>query len=414
MDWRRRVALCAVLVVLPSTAAAQGGLTGRVRYLGGYTHETPETFGSSHDVWSAVVPEVSYLFVEPRWQLRTTYAFTAAVHTRNPTEIANRLSVVSSYELSRRTTLLLSADANQTSLSNYLITRPLVDTTTVLVPSSNSRLLTATASEGLVWEASPSVLLGQGLAATYVTSLDPEVQIDNAFASAFLSLERTWKRDALGGEVRAAYTSVDSPPTASGKFVTFTAAPRWRHDLGPSLSSTLAAGASIVVSPDPETEPLVTPSVRGALLYTVETSSLELSYAAGAAPNVLTGQMLRSHLVTLRGGVPLSERHRLFANGSIGYLNGTLINLRRDPALGATPEVNALLSDVEVTWLATDWMQLFVRGLFLAQDNGSDAPAFVREAGIVGVQFSSRSPDGVAIPVRFPQRVDRSDGASSR
>ena len=409
----RTVAICAVLVVLPSAAQAQGGLTERVRYLAGYTHESPEIYGSSHDLWTGVVPELSYLFIEPRWLLRTTYAFTATVHTRNPTEIGNRLTVVSSYELSRRTNLLFSADANQTSLSNYLITRPVIDTptTAVLVPASNSRFLNATASQGLTWEASRNVTFNQGVDTTYVTSLDPEVTINNFSTSAVLGVERSWKRDGVGGDLRAGYASVDTPPTASGKFYTITAAPRWRHDWTQEISSTLSAGASLVTSPDPNTDLLITPSGRAAVLYTVGASSAELSYAGGATPNLLSGQMLQSHLVSLRGATPLSERHRVMASGSVGYLHGTIIDLRDDAAALPTPGIDALLSDVDVTWLATDWLQLFARGVFLFQDNGSGAPPFVREAVIFGLQLSSQSPDGVVIPVRFPQRVDRGDAA---
>lgn len=414
MKWGRIAVISALLVAAPSAAQAQGGVTGRIRYLAGYTHEQPEIYGSSHDLWTGVVPELSYLFAEKRWLMRTTYAFTATLHSRNPTEIANRLSLVSSYELSRRTNLLLSADANQTSLSNYLVTRPLLDTNTVLVPASNSRLLTVSASQGLTWEASPNVLLGQGTDVSYVTSLDPETRIDNAFASELLSLERTWKRDAVGGELRAGYTSVDTPPTVSGKFVTVGLAPRWRHDFTPELSSTLAVGGAVVFSPTSGTDPLFTPTARAALLYTVEASSAELSYAGGVSPNVLTGQMLRSHLVTLRGNTPLSERHRIVAGASVGYLNGSIVDLRSDVDRPALPDLNALLADADVTWLATDWMQLFVRGVFLAQDNGPDVPAFLREAVVFGAQFSSRSPDGVAIPIRFAQRVDRSDATPRR
>lgn len=411
MSWARTAGICATLAALPSMAQAQGGLTGRIRYQGGYTHETPEVLDSPHDLWAGVVPEVSYLFVERRWLLRMTYAFTANVHTRNPTEIANRFSAVSSYDVSPRTTVLLSADANQTSLSNFLLTRPALDTSAVVVPaSSNSRFLTMTASQGLTYEVSPSVRFGQGIDVTHVVSLDSETPIQNSFANALLSLERTWKRDGVGAELRGGYATFDTPPVRSRRFVTITAAPRWRHDLSLAWTSSLSGGASLTLSPDEGTEPIVTPFGRAALLYSVDTSSLELSYAGGATPNALTGQMLRSHQVTLRGATPLSERHRVFAGSSIGYLHGSVIDLRSNAT--ATPDIDAILSDIEVTWLATQWMQLFARGLFLAQDNGSGAPPFVREAVVVGIQLSTRAPDGVVIPLRFPQRVDRSDGAS--
>ena len=412
MLWRRTV-FCAAFVAMPCLAHAQGELTGRVRYLGGYTHELPEIPDrSTHDYWAGVVPELSHLFAEPRWNLRTTYALTAMVHTRNPAEIANRLTLISSYELSKRTTLLLSADANQTSLSNYLITRPALDTAAVVVPTSNTRLLTMTARQGLTWEASPNVLFGQGVDATYVTSLDPQTTIDNMSVTGLLSLERTWKRDALGVELRGAYTTIDTPPTAAARFVTITVAPRWRHDLSPTLTSLVSAGASAVVSPDSETDPIFAPFGRASLIYTVDSSSLELSYAGGAAPNILTGQMLLSHQVTLRGGTAISERHGIRAGASAGYLHGSIIDLRPDAP--ARDDVDAFLSDVDVTWLATPWMQVFARGIFLAQDNGSGAPPFIREAVILGLQLSTRSADGVSIPLRFPQRVDRSDATTSR
>lgn len=410
MTWGRTFALCAALVAIPSVAQAQAGPTGRLRYLGGYTHDSPEIYGSNHDWWAGVVPELSYLFLEPRWTLRATYAFTAAVHTRNPTEIANRLSLASTFELSRRTSLLLSADANQTSLSNYLVTRPITDTATVLLPPSNSRFLTLTASQGILWEATPNVLFGQGVDATYVTSIDPQMTMNNVFAGALLSLERTWKRDAVGGEVRAAYAGIDTPPSPSGRFMTFSAAPRWRHDWSEDWSTTVAAGASLVLSMDSGTDPFVTPSGRASILYTPEEeSSVELSYTGGVTPNVLTGQLFRSHLVTARGLTTLSARYRVTLGASVGFLNGRILDLR-DEALG--PEFNGLLSDADLSWVATDWMQVFGRALLQAQDNGPDIPAFVREAVIVGVQFSTRSPDGVTIPVRFPQRVDRGDAAT--
>jgi hypothetical protein len=91
---------------------------------------------------------------------------------------------------------------------------------------------------------------------------------------------------------------------------------------------------------------------------------------------------------------------------SVAYLHGSVIDLRPDAV--PTSDIDALLSDLDVTWLATDWLQLFARGVFSAQDNGLAEPS-VREQVIFGLQVSTASPDGVNIPVRFPQRVDRGD-----
>jgi hypothetical protein len=408
----RAAAVAAALALAARPAAAQGGLTARARYLGGYTHESPATLGSPHDLWTGVVPELSYLHVDLRWVLRSTYAFTAALHTRNATEVANRITLLSSFEATRRLSLLFLADANQTSLSNYLITRPLFETSVVAVPTSNSRLLTSTASQGLRWEATPRVFLGQSLDATYVMSLDPEIAIENVFANAGLTLDRAWKRDAIGGELRVGYASVDTPPAPAQNAVTITATPRWRRDLTASLSTSIAAGASVAFSPEGDPQPVLLPFGRAALLYTSETTTAELGYVGGVQPTTLTGQILRSHLVSMRAITPLSERHHVMLGGSIGYLRGSAIDLRGDSA--PPPNLDALLADADVSWLVNDWLSLFARGLFLAQDTGAAAPRYHREALIVGFQLSTRAPDGVAIPLRFPQRIDQADATRQR
>jgi hypothetical protein len=405
--------LCAALIALPGAATAQSGLVGRVRYMGGYTHETPAVLGSAHDWWTGVVPEVGYLYTDdPRLLLRATYAFTAAVHTRNATEIGNRITVVSAYEISNRTRLLLSLDANQTSLSNYLITRPATDTPILVLPGSNSRLLTTAAGETLTWDASPSWVLGQTLEAVYVMSLDPDVELRNFFANAVLSADRTWQSDALGVELRTLYTSLEAPPLPQGQFVTITPAPRWRHDYTRELSSSLSGGPSLIISPDDDTRPLLAAYARAALLYNFEPSSLELSYVHSTIPSVLTGQLLRSHVVTLRAATALSEREQVFLGGSVGYLRGSVVDLRENPL--PTNDIDAALADIDLTWQATSWLQLFARGLFSARDSSQAVEPFIREAAIIGLQLSTQAPDGVRIPLRSAQRVDRGDAPPPR
>lgn len=402
------VALVALLAVVPSVAGAQGGLTARARLLGGYTYQTPAVLDTTHDFWAGVMPELSYLVLQdPRGLLRLTYAFTAIAHTRDPAEIANRLTLASSYELSKSTTLVVSADVYQSSLSNYLATNPVLDTAVMVLPTFNSRLITSSGSETLAWDVSPRVTLAQSLEAVYVTSLDPEVDIDNFFATAALSAERTWTFDGLGVDLRTGYASLHTAPLPEQRFVTLTGAPRWRHDYTPELSSSLSGGASLVLSPDDGARTIVVPYARAALLYTLGPTSAELSYAGGTQPSALIGQMLRSHVVTLRGTTPLSERHRVFLGGSVGYLHGAIVDLRPD----AVPidDFDAILGTGDLSWVATDWMQLFVRGLFTAQDGAGATELSVREAVTLGIQFSTSAPDGIIVPLRLPQRVDRTD-----
>jgi len=406
--WAPAAVLGAVLSVVPSVAGAQGGLTARARVLGGYTHQTPPIFGSTHDYWTGVMPELSYLALEdPRGLLRLTYGFTAAVHTRDPVEVANRLTLVSSYELSKRTTFLLSADAYQSSLSNYLVTQPVIDTAVLVLPTFNARLLTATGGEALAWAASPSVNLAQTLEAVYARSLDPEVDIDNFFTTLVLSAEHTWNVDGLGGELRTGFASLHTAPLPDQRFVTLTAAPRWRHDYTPELSSSLSAGASLVLSPDDGSRTLVVPYGHASLLYTLGPTSAELSYAGGTQPSALIGQMLRAHVVTLRGTTPLSERGQVVLGGSVGYLHGSVVDLRP----GAVPidDFDSVVGSADLSWAVTDWMQLFVRGLFTAQNGAGATELSAREAVTLGIQLSTSPADGIVVPRRLPQRVDGTD-----
>jgi hypothetical protein len=403
--------VAAACLLLPSSAAAQGGLTLRSRVMAGYTHERPESLGSEHDHWVGTIPEVSVLFVEPRWLLRTAYAVTLAAHTRNANEIAQRLTLASSYELSRRTVLLLSAEANQSTLSNYLLTRPTGSTVITALPLANTNTLTTTVGQGIAWEASPRVLFGQSADAAYVRSLDPALQLESKFVNVGVSVEHLWKRDAVGADLRAGYATTDAPPLPETAFYTFTAAPRWRHDISDALSSSLTAGATAVVSPDDRTDPIVVPSGRAALLYTVDATSAELSYAAGIFPNLLSGQLLRSHQVTLRAGMPISERHGVNVSGSVGFMRGQVVVLAENTP--SPPDFDAFLSDADISWLATDNLLVFGRYQFFGQFGGPGAQ-FLREAFIVGVQLSSRAPDGVRVPTAFAQRVDRSDAAPRR
>ncbi len=411
----RAVACCSVTLsclLVPAAAAAQGGLTLRARGLAGYTHERPEVLGSEHDLWSSAIPEMSYLVLEPRWMLRATYSFTTTVHTRNPNQIAQRFALASSYEVSRRTQLLLNAEANQSTISNYLLTGPAGSTPTVTaLPLANTNIFTATAGQGIAWEASPVLLFGQHADGAFVTSLDDDVSLTSVFANVGVSLERLWKNDAVGGDLRGGFARTDAAPLPVTTFYSITAAPRWRHDWTESVSHSLSGGATLVLSPDGQSDPFVAPYGRASVLYTEDLTSAELAYAGGVAPNLLSGQLLRSHQVTLRGTTPLSQHHRVTLSGSVGYLRGQILVL--DDRITQPPAFDAFLSDADISWLATDHLSLFGRYQFFGQFGGP-GNSFLREAIIFGVQIASRPPDGVRIPTQFAQRVDRSEAAPRR
>ncbi len=380
---------------------------------GGLTHEKRRS-AVSEDYWLGVTPEVTLFVVDPRWQLQLTYALTGALHTRFPTEIANRLSMSMNGEVSRRTTFFLTAEGNQSTLSTFLLTRPVTATPVSVLPPSATHLLTLATRQGLTWEASPVVKLGESIDGTYVTTLDSSPRFNSQSANLTLTADRTWEVDSLGLEARGgvAVTS-PPPPDLSQKLVTLNGGPRWGHDFSRSLSSTVSAGPAMIASVSSSSKPRYSVAGRGSLLYTWETASAELIYAHGFEPSILFAQVLRSHQGTLRGTFPISQEARVYASASVGYQWGTFVNLRAN----AVPrsDIQLVLADVGIGWGVLDWLQVFGRYQLFAQTGGAIAPnepPLTRNAVVLGVQLQSDPPGGSpGVGARRPQRVDQSDVA---
>jgi hypothetical protein len=192
-----------------------------------------------------------------------------------------------------------------------------------------------------------------------------------------------------------------------------TAAPHWRHDWSSTLTSTLAAGASVVV-PVSGGDPLLSPFVRASALYLYEESTFGLNYSLGVAASPLTGQIVRSHQVTANVFTPLSQRHQVFLGASAGVLHGDVLNLA-NPAANQT--YDALLTDADIRWQTSPHVALFARYQFIAQLGDVNAvgenPSFLRDLFLVGVELSSTPAGGDLVPTRFPQRVDGADSPAS-
>lgn len=414
---------------LASNAAAQSVVTERLRIQGGYITEVrPAPAPRMNDLWFGAVPELGILWAKRNMLLNVTYQLTGAVHSlAGATEVANRLTLASQIDLSRRATLLLSAEAAQTSFSNLLVSRSPTENVVALFPAAGNRTLMARAFQGLGYELSPRMRLEQSTEAGVVTLLAPAPPLDTFIANESVAIERVWPSDAVGAELRATYANTQAtPPVRDQQFVLLTAAPRWRHDWTRAISTTVTGGSTLLVSPDARTKPMVTRFGRASALYTHDlATTLELSVSTGVVPSPLTGQIFHSDQVRLQGFAPISQRARLFLAMSLGYVRGRFVDLT---AAGIAPSFEAGLGDADLTWQPSPagWAQLFARYQVMAQVGDMSAlglnPSFIRDLFLVGVQFASRPPSvatsagaapGEIVPRRFPQRVDRSDGAST-
>jgi hypothetical protein len=409
----RAVAICGTLAVgalVPGTAAADDLVPSLGLQTGFTLTRTPGN--DSNDYFVAATPQLIWFIERDRALIAVTYSFTGSLNSVLPNGIANRLSVVTTYDIAPKTRLIFGADALQALIGNYLVVRRSAATQLGQLPPLNTSLLTVGVSQGISHEISPVVRLNQGVTGTYVTSLDPDVRLRNYLATATVGIDRSWEFDAVGGEFNLQYARAFIPPIPATQAFTLSLGPTWDHDVSPTLSTSASVSAQLAFSPDRNTKSRIGPAGRASVLYSKEGSGIGLEYAGGIEPNILLGTLLQSHQVTLRGFTPLSERHNVILGVSGGYLHGKNLDLSESGAFNN--EFDAILHDVDVTWPATDFLSLFVRYQFIGQTAGNGAgatPALVRHGAILGAElFASRPPPRSRLPQgRFPQRVDRGD-----
>lgn len=412
----RAFAICAALVLAPSVAEAESGLTESLRLQGAYTHQT-----AGDDLTGFVIPTLSYFTIAKRAQLRLTYAFTFAVHTTDPpADIANRVSLGSSFELSQRTGLVLNADAFETTVNNALVSQPSAVTTVTTLPTGTTRIVTAHVGQGLSHQLTPVVRVGQGLDGSYTTTLG-DSELKGWYTGGAVSIDREWVRDALGADIRGAYTFSHQPPPPppavalpDQEIGNIGLTPHWRHDISRRTTGYVAAGASYVFSPAKNTRRIIKPFGLASLLYQWDDAEVDLSYGIGVAPNSLTAQLFDANRVTLHASSPISVRYHISGGASVSYTHGRIVNLYVDPTIPPTPDSDAVFGDVELGWSPSDFVSAFARYQIFDQIASGDTTlatttgSEIRHVVLFGVAFASRL-DAIKIRTRLPQRVDRGD-----
>jgi len=417
-----------------ATRAEAQELTGRVRVLAGYlTEEYVEPQPRLHDVFTIATPEGTLFWGNAEDRRNLTYMLTGALHTQGGmSELAHRLMLTTTTRLGRRTVFNFSVGGVQSTLSNLLISTPF--TTNVagvprgtLLPSSSYRLLGGTVSESLLHELSPVWTLTQTANVNAFTTLSPTPPLVSFANDLGVAVERSFRTDAFGVGVGGGSIHARSDAPGGDIDLAFVnAGPRWRRDWSATLSSLVQPGVAVLFDPA-----IFYPSATASLLYTpggqasgagrdraslerqafaFSQGSVELSASTGIVPSPLTGQLTRSHMVTLGGRAPILLPARVFARASVGVMRAELL----DPASRtATMAFSALHANVDVTWQVTELFQLFGHYQFIGQVGDATAagvsPTFLRDMVMVGIQLSTRPPDADAVNTRLPQRVDQSD-----
>ena len=103
----------AVLLTLEASAQAEVTVTERLRIQGGFISQSPPPPAPRlEDLFIGAVPELGVFWARPSSLVSLNYQLTGAFHTLSgASEIANRLVLASLWDVSSRTTLLVSAEA---------------------------------------------------------------------------------------------------------------------------------------------------------------------------------------------------------------------------------------------------------------------------------------------------------------
>ena len=93
----------------------------------------------------------------------------------------------------------------------------------------------------------------------------------------------------------------------------------------------------------------------------------------------------------------------------------------REPETRVAELFDAVLHDLDLTWLPMDFFAVSVRYQFVGQTSGdglAPTPAIVRHAGLLSLGYTGQRSRATRerVPTKFPQRVDQKDkgGSSAR
>lgn len=294
------------------------------------------------------------------------------------------------------------------------------------MPIGGVTFIGATASEAFGWEVDPHWRLVETLAFNGYWPLDPRDSPDSYSLDGHLVAERSFRKDALGLDLRSAYSlygEVRGPTAAPDG----TAIPdgvvtprqqvlineltaKWRHDYGHFWNTELDAGVVETNRVEGGGTAIWQPAGRAALRYLHDYGQVDLSYAHTVQPNVLLGQTFAVDQVLLRGNVPLGRETHVVFDASLAYQYARQIDFDTGGDLSHT---NVFLVDATLGYAPRKEIQVFARYQFFDQlgtvGDFDPQPSFLRHVVLVGIIGTYPGEAAATVPTRQALRVDRSD-----
>lgn len=345
------------------------------------------------------------------WQARYQFAGILQLDTTAGVTYTNQAALALLAQLTKATVLSLEGSFAQGGTQFLLGQRNAAAGTPEFRAPGNPNLVMATVGESLQFELSRELQLQQGLRAL-ASSPQDSLNDYSATLMATLALQRVFKRDQIGVELRVAVSELkplqlDKP----AYFVQNNALlARWNRDLSRSLSGYVAAGVEQVYIDDGPRPVAVLPTGDASLLYSSGTKSGSIEASQAANMNLQLGTATTTTRVGVRGTMvfdPIKLRTLSFSVGA----------LHNEPIAASAPILaagtgNAIQADAAFSTQLTKMVAATARYSATYQfDQAAGIPASLVHIAMVGVtaQYSNTQQLRARQKPSLGRRVDGSD-----
>ena len=426
----RAAAIAVALAALSGRAAAQrADVEADAAINIGYSQETQTVFvpdqnaprpsdtpsSTAQRMFMEIRPGILFQTGSPRLTWRAGYLFAGTL-----TIVGNSLSAASNQatgsltaEISKFSFLTLTAVLSQGGTAFQLTSRSADSGTAELrAPGSPDRIAASTA-ESMMTEIARQFTMQQTLVASTDAPQD-DLSSRNSAVAASLAIDRTFDRDAIGGELHGSVSWLFPLQQGMTKYKSYasSALVHWNHDFSLNWNGMVRAGIEQIFT-DTGSEPLAfLPTGSLAVRYTPQPDvGFGLDFTHGTATNLQVGSVSLTDRLGVHGAIGIDSRK---ARG-VAFSASVLHNepLGSVSALVAAGTGNAVQLDAGFSTQLARNVLGNVRYSFAYQfGQGGGLPDSLAHIFFIGVTGAIRNTERPLspLPVRG-QRVDGSDGS---
>jgi hypothetical protein len=425
----RAAAIAVALAALSHRAAAQrADVQANAAINVGYSQETQTVFvadpnsprpsdtpsSTAQRMFMEIRPGILYQVGSPRltWRAGYTFAVTLSIVGDSLSAASNNATGSLTAEVSQFSFLTLAAVLSQGGTAFQLTSRSADTGTAALRAPGSPDTVAASASASMMTELARKVTMQETLVANTSAPQD-DFSARNSAVAGSLAVERTYDRDALGGELHASVSWLFPLQQGQRKYKSYasSALAHWNHDFSLNWNGMVRAGVEQIFI-DATSEPLAfLPTGSLAVRYTPAPDvGVGLDFTHGTATNLQVGSVSITDQIGVRGAIEIDSRK---ARG-VAFSASALHNqpLGSVSALVAAGTGNAVQLDAGFTTQLAKNVLGNVRYSFayqFGQGGGlPDSLAHVFYIGVTGVISNTERPLA-PLPIRG-QRVDGGDG----